>query len=423
MIDIVKLLKQNKDITDFKVNSTYSETYENFYVKGKLETVRATSTEDAVVTVYVDGENVKGDSSFSVYASMTEEEVVKRIDSAAKRAKLVKNKPYDIPVGDKLDVAISSNFISYEPCELAKMIADAVFKADCYENGSINALEIFIYKEKSSVVNSRGVDKSQVKYRAMIEAIPTWTENGESVELYEAYHFTDFNAEEITAEIDERMREVRDRQVAVKKEPCTANVVLPAREVSRLIGEIVDNLHFSTVYSHANVFSKGDSIQKERTGDVINVTMCHEIEGSRFSAVFDGDGVTLKDKKVIENGEIKAYYGGHRFGSYLGEDITGELRCVSLEKGSLTEEEIAKEPYFECVSLSGLQLDLYNDYIGGEIRLAYYHDGEKKVPVTGISMSGKLSDVLNTLRLAEKVAQKDNYQGPEKALLKNISII
>ena len=88
-----------------------------------------------------------------------------------------------------------------------------------------------------------------------------------------------------------------------------------------------------------------------------------------------------------------------------------------------SQEEIAKEPYFECVSLSGLPLDLYNDYIGGEIRLAYYHDGEKKVPVTGISMSGKLSEVLNTLRLAEKVAQKDNYQGPEKALLKNISII
>ena len=423
MIDIVKLLKENKDITDFKVNSTVSETYENFYVKGTLETVRATSTEDAIVTVYVDGEDVKGDSSFSVYASMTEEEVAKKIEAAAKRAKLVKNKPYDIPTGDKLDVAISSNFTSYEPCDLAKMIADAAFKADSYENGSINALEIFIYREKSSVVNSRGVDKSQVKYRAMIEAIPTWTENGESVELYEAYHFTDFNAEEITAEIDERMREVRDRQVAVKKEPCTANVVLPAREVSRLIGEIVDNLHFSTVYSHANVFSKGDSIQKDRTGDVINVTMCHEIEGSRFSAVFDGDGVTLKDKKVIENGEVKAYYGGHRFGSYLGEDITGELRCISLEKGSLTEEEIAKEPYFECVSLSGLQLDLYNDYIGGEIRLAYYHDGDKKVPVTGISMSGKLSEVLNTLRLAEKVVVKDNYQGPEKALLKNISII
>ena len=104
MIDIVKLLKENKDITDFKVNSTVSETYENFYVKGTLETVRATSTEDATVTVYVDGDGVKGDSSFSVYASMTEEEVAKKIEAAAKRAKLVKNKPYDIPTGDKLDV-------------------------------------------------------------------------------------------------------------------------------------------------------------------------------------------------------------------------------------------------------------------------------------------------------------------------------
>ena len=423
MIDIVKLLKQNKDITDFKVNSIITESYENFYVLGKLETVRATSTEDATVTVYVDGDGVKGDSSFSVYSSMTEEEVAKKIVSASKRARLVKNKPYDIPSGDKLDVAISSNFEEYDVSELAKKIAKAVEKADSYQNGSINALEIFIYKEKSSVVNSRGVDKSQVRYRAMIEAIPTWTENGESVELYEAYHFTDFNADEITAEIDERMREVRDRKIAIKPAPCTANVILPAREVSHLMGEIIDSLNFATVYAHANVFSKGDSIQKDRTGDVIDITMCHEIEGSRFSAVFDGDGVTLKDKKVIENGEVKAYYGSHRFGSYLGEDVTGDLRCVNLAKGTLTEEEIAKEPYFECVSLSGLQLDLYNDYIGGEIRLAYYFDGEKKIPVTGISMSGKLSDVLNSIRLAEKVTVKDNYQGPEKALLKQLSII
>ena len=423
MIDIVKLLKQNNDITDFKVNSVATESYEQFYVRGKLETVRATSTEDATVTVYVDGEGVKGDSSFSVYASMTEEEVASKISSASKRARLVKNKPYDIPTGDKLDVAIASNFEEYEISELAKQIAKAVEKADSYENGSINALEIFIYKEKSSVVNSKGVEKTQSRYRAMIEAIPTWTENGESVELYEAYHFTKFNADEITAEIDERMREVRDRRLATKPEPCTANVVLPAREISNLIGEIADSLNFATVYSHANVFSKGDSVQKQRTGDAITVTMCHEIEGSRFSSVFDGDGVTLKDKTVIEDGEVKAYYGSHRFGSYLGEEITGNLSCINLEKGTLTEEEIAREPYFECVSLSGLQLDLYNDYIGGEIRLAYYYDGQKKVPVTGISMSGKLSDVLNSIRLSEKTVAKDNYKGPEKAILKNLSII
>ena len=35
----------------------------------------------------------------------------------------------------------------------------------------------------------------------MIEAIPTWTEGGESVELYEQYTFGEPNYEEITAEI------------------------------------------------------------------------------------------------------------------------------------------------------------------------------------------------------------------------------
>ena len=50
-------------------------------------------------------------------------------------------------------------------------------------------------------------------------------------------------------------------------------------------------------------------------------------------------------------------------------------------------------------------------------------DGEKKIPVTGISMSGKLSEVLNSIRLSEKTVAKDNYKGPAIALLKNLSII
>lgn len=423
MIDIVKLLKENKDITDYKVNSVSLTTYENFFVKGKLETVRVTDTEDAVVTVYVEGDGTLGDSAFSVYASMTEKQVADKIASAAKRAKLVKNKPYSIPCGDKLEVNIPSDFENYEPYELANQIAKAVEKADSYQNGSINALEIFIYREKTSVVNSKGVDKCQTRYRAMIEAIPTWTENGESVELYEAYHFTNFNTDEITAEIDERMREVRDRQIAQKPQPCKINVVLNAKEVAQVMSELADSLNFATVYSHANVFSKGDKVQKDAVGDKITLTACHEIKGSRFSAVFDEDGVTLRDKEIITDGVATAYYGSNRFGSYLNEEITGNLRCLRLEKGSLTKEEISKAPYIECVSLSGIQLDLYNDYVGGEIRLAYYHDGDKIIPVTGISMSGKLSEVLNAIRLLDKTVTKGYYEGPEKALLKDMSII
>ena len=73
--------------------------------------------------------------------------------------------------------------------------------------------------------------------------------------------------------------------------------------------------------------------------------------------------------------------------------------------------------------MSGLQLDLYNDYIGGEIRLAYRHDGEKVTPVTGISMSAKLSDVLGSMRLSEKRDVSGSYEGPVRLLMKGVSVL
>ena len=81
------------------------------------------------------------------------------------------------------------------------------------------------------------------------------------------------------------------------------------------------------------------------------------------------------------------------------------------------------KPYLECASLSGIQVDLFNDYIGGEIRLAYYFDGEKTVPVTGISMSGKLSDVLKALRLSSETVIEGAYEGPALLLMPGMKVL
>ena len=72
--------------------------------------------------------------------------------------------------------------------------------------------------------------------------------------------------------------------------------------------------------------------------------------------------------------------------------------------------------------MSGLQVDFYNDYIGGEVRLAYYHDGERSIPVTGLSVSGSLNHVLEHIRLSSRLSLQDSYYGPEKALLKEMKV-
>lgn len=423
MINIEKLLQENKSIDAYKINSNRVESYELFFVHSKLETVRATDTDSVNVTVYRDHDGKRGNASFKIYSSTTEGEAKEKICDAAKKAALISNEFYALPENQAIDGIIESNFTDYAPKALAAKMAEAVFGADMLGMGSVNALEVFINKHTVTVKNSCGIDKKETKYSAMIEAIPTWNE-GESVELYEAIRVSNFNFDEIRAEIEAKMREVRDRGRAKAPEhKLSCPVVLPAEELGQLFAELAYGLDYSSVYSHSNPFSEGDLIQKDPKGDKISITMRGQIRGCVASALFDGDGTDLTDTKVIDAGKVCSYFGSHRFAQYLNKPATGAMSCLEAECGTLSDSELASKPYFECVSMSGLQVDIFNDYIGGEVRLAYYFDGEKKIPVTGISISGKLSDALNSIRLSTEKEQTGRYAGPKLAAFEGIEIV
>ncbi len=425
MKNVKKLLDSAKNISGYRISGKATESYELFFVHKKLETVRSTDTDSVTVTVYVEHDGRVGDSSFSVYGSMTDDEITEKIETARKRALLVNNEPYALTEGGVLDEKLPTDLDGYDNAKLGSLIADAVFAADNVPGGSINALEIFIYRDTVHVVNSRGVDKKQTTHRVMIEAIPTFTDEKQSVELYEDYRFTKFEPEKLTAEIAEKMREVRDRAAAVKPEGgMTVNVLLRPHEISSLMGELSRDLGYGAAYSHANLHKAGDDLQQDCRGDRITFTMKGIIEGSESSAYFDEDGTSLKDTVLIKDGVVVGSFGSSRFGQYLGvAEPSGELKCGRLEPGTLTDEETEAEPYLDVVSMSGLQLDLYNDYIGGEIRLAYLHEGGKVTPVTGITMSAKLSEALASVRLSRKTDVSGRYEGPVRLLMKGVSVL
>ena len=134
--------------------------------------------------------------------------------------------------------------------------------------------------------------------------------------------------------------------------------------------------------------------------------------------------MSLKDTCVIQNGIAVSTFGSSRYGQYLGVDRpTGNLRCLQAAPGSMSEADMKAAPYIECVSLSGLQLDLYNDYIGGEIRLAYYYDGEKTLPITGITMSGSLKKALASMRFSNHMITEGAYEGPSLLCLQGITVL
>lgn len=421
---LIDLLNENKKIDGFKVNTTKTETSELFFVHKKLETVRHTNTSSVKATVYVNHDDFFGQSGFTVYASNTKDEIKEKIEMGYQNALLVNNKPFILPGKEVNEYQSNSNFNNYSLNDLASLISEAVFKADAYDDGGINALEIFVTKKIVTVENSNGLKKTQVLYDTMIEAIPTWNGASESVELYEQYHIASLNLDEITAEIKEKMEEVRARFNAQKPaSKIKGNIILESQEINEMIDTIVSNANYGAIYTHQNLYEIGDSVQTSNDCDKLNVTIVGNLDGSVHSSFFDEDGISLDSQEIIKDGKIINGYGSNKLCQYLDKPVTGMLPCTKLKAGSLSKEELYKDPYLECVSLSGIQIDQYNDYIGGEIRLGYYFDGNKKYPVTGISFSGKLSDALNTIKLSKETKLKGAYLGPEIACISKMEIL
>ena len=292
MRNIISALKNNPRVSDYKINLLEKESYECFYVKGKLETVRCTDTCDKIVTVYVDHGEFKGDSQFYVYPSTTEDELAELIEKAADKAALLNNQMYQLPENETGEYAVESNFSAYTLPQLAKEIAACVFAANTVENADLNSVEVFVNRYIGTVCNSRGIHKTQVRYDAMVEAIPTYNGETESVELYQQYNFNAFDAETVKAEIAQKLQEVKARAAAIQPDfAISCPVILNKQELGELFGNISHDLNFATVYSHANLFHKGDAIQNAPTGDTITITMAGSVPGNIRSAQFDGDDI------------------------------------------------------------------------------------------------------------------------------------
>lgn len=415
---VMEFLTADPRVSDHKVNIHHKNSYELFFVKGKLETVRRTDVRDIKVTVYADHDGFRGESQFIIYPYTTEEDLHRLIDETVEKALLINNKPFTLPENETGEFEVESNFSEWNPADLAAAIAKAVFEADSVENASLNSVEVFINEHLETVINSRGVNKTQRRYDAMVETIPTYNGEKQSVELYHQYNFSSFDHGTVVREVKDMLLAAKARYEAVTPDfAIDCPIVLHKQEVSELFLNIAYDLDYDAVYSRANIFKKGDAIQNAPTGDVIGITMAGSAEGSIRSRKFDADGLTLRDTRIVENGCAVNYYGSNRSGQYLGEDPTGALQCLCVDAGTVPAEEFCKGSCLEVISMSGLQVDFYNDYIGGEVRLAYYHDGEKTVPVTGISIAGKVSEVLGSLRLSSETAVENGYTGPAKAIL------
>ena len=427
MEQLFSALKKAPDIAAWKVNSTHTESCELFYVQKKVETNRATSTEDCSVTIYVDEDGKRGQSSFTVYPYMDEEQILALIAENVFSAKFTFNAYFDLPHPGKAQGSEVECNLAHRPfSEIIGEIGEAIMKANNVENASLSATEIFLYKETKRIVNSNGVDAATTTYRCEIETIPNYVKGKEEFELYKAISFATFDPKDLTAKVAEVISLVRDRANAVQMQPTDSiPVILENEEVAEFFDALSWDLEYRTAYMRSNLFSVGDNLQKERTGDSLNLKLVPYVEGALSSNYIDSDGVTLEEVTLIEDGIVKSRHGSFQYGYYLGESKpTGRVPVMVVPEGKMSLEDFKKKgPYLRCVRFSGIQADLYSEFLGGEVRLGYYFDGEKEIPVTGFSIQANFNEAKSSFLASKESVTLDSYHGPKYLYIPNVKAL
>lgn len=414
-----EILKACKDINDYKIVTVHTASNELFYVSDKLETSRVEDVEDTNVTIYVDKDGQRGEASFSVYPYMNEEDINNKIKENIANCAFSLNKYFELPKPNKEEIAFNpTNLSTLSLKEVALRVAKAVFKANVSKELTLNATEIFVYKFSTRIINSQGIDISADSYKIAIELIPTYNGKTESVEVYFMYRSGELNEKEITDEVNNQLNLVKARQEAkpLKLDHPVRVLIEETDNIEEgVIDYFISDLHYSSIYHHMNRQNVGDMIQGNNiTGDRLSITMCPIVKGACNSSPIDGDGVKLHEIEIIKDGQSINSFGPSKFGQYLGvKNPTGNLSVVSVKPGTLTDDELKKEPYLRCVKFSAIQLEPNSGFFGGEVRLGFYFDGEKEIPVTGFTISGSMHKEKETMRMSNELVSGSNYRGPK----------
>ncbi len=412
------LLKNNVSI--YRIIESKVKTQEQFYVLQKLETTRKTETLEQHVTVYkeFEEEGIKylGSANFIVSHNVSTKELDTLINDALFASSFVKNKYYELPKGTSKK-NYNDKTKPEDPFDILQNIAKIYIEAS-NDMCRFNSLELFYTERESQIINSNGVNYKKCTYNIQVEAIPSFKGEDLKTELYRMFNYDKIDYDKIKEDSNNAINDVLLRSQAVKcEEKRKLNVILKDSNVRELFRELISTYTYQNVCYKSNFKSIGENVQ-ENPVCKMNISL----KTSSKADYFDSEGVLLKECEIIKDGVLKAYYGSNRFAYYLGLEPTGNLNTISLGKGTKDITKLCKDPYIEIIDLSGIQLDLYAGYVGGEVRLAKYFDGEKTYPISGFSFSGNLNECINTFELSKETTTIQGYTGPKYVLLKNCEI-
>lgn len=417
---IMKLLK-TAGVTCWKLRDDLVESEEFFFIKTKTDIGRAKKVKKFELTVYKDfeenGEKYRGSSTVSLSPMMNSDELMNSINGAVMAAGFVKNPWYPVVP------PYSENFISpeYELEDLSYGVVAAIMGQKVHSSAWINSAEAFISRNTSRIMNSEGLDVSFSRYKTYIETIVS-ASGKEEVELYDQFFLSVPKSEMIKKRISIMLDLVEERSNATPTPSLkTIPVILTGEPVKEVMRYYLMQTNANLKYNKISEAIIGQSVQGKESGDKITLYILPEIENSYQGRPVDNDGFKIISKKILDNSVLKNFWGDLRYSYYLGVNPTGRTVNFKVSPGSLSTNEMRENRHLEVTHFSAVGVDETTGDFGGEIRLGWYFDGSKRIPVYGGSVTGNLKN-LKSLYLSKETDLEAYYFGPCSLLVEGFNV-
>lgn len=421
MLEKIKKALSKLNIERWRINEVKEESAELFFVKHNLDTRRIKDTHKFTVTVYrqseKDGKKLVGNMSASVISSMSYEEIEHAIESAYYAAQFAMNPYFDAPEKVTSDTIVKQGELASAPlAESAGKMAAAVFAADKNKHAYVNSTEVFCHKTFTHILTSEGTDVSFTDAVCKGDYV-VQCKSPEDVELINQFEYDDVDTDALEQGVKEYLDFVYDRACAQRVlKSGKYNVVLSGKNLAEILSYYTEKSAADMIYPGYSAWKIGDGVQGNVTGDALGLSLV-------ATRPFSGDGIKMKDLKVIDDGRLLAIHGSTPFCRYLGIAPTGAYEKTRCEnKGNVSFEDMKKQPCLWAVAFSDFQMDSFSGHFGGEIRLAYLIEDGKITPVTGGSINGSLIEAQQNMRFSKERFVSAHYEGPYAVEFGNISV-
>lgn len=421
MLEKIKKALSKLNIERWRINEVKEESAELFFVKHNLDTRRIKDTHKFTVTVYrqseKDGKKLVGNMSANVISSMSYEEIENAIESAYYAAQFAMNPYFDAPEKVTSDTIVKQGKLASAPlAESAGKMAAAVFAADKNKHAYVNSTEVFCHKTFTHILTSEGTDVSFTDAVCKGDYV-VQCKSPEDVELINQFEYDDVDTDALEQGVKEYLDFVYDRACAQRVlKSGKYNVVLSGKNLAEILSYYTEKSAADMIYPGYSAWKIGDGVQGNVTGDALGLSLV-------ATRPFSGDGIKMKDLKVIDDGRLLAIHGSTPFCRYLGIAPTGAYEKTRCEnKGNVSFEDMKKQPCLWAVAFSDFQMDSFSGHFGGEIRLAYLIEDGKITPVTGGSINGSLIEAQQNMRFSKERFVSAHYEGPYAVEFGNISV-